>query len=283
MKITLGEFRATVNEAMSIRPTEYPDEWEVTADMIAGDYMNFTMTRKGSRQIGYSLASVWAPFQALKDSDLSWVRTPLPKESVYANDMLEVLKTGQSLTTKTGVRLRPEQNLQEKVALLVAKKVVEQRPDLRVGLIVTLESSSTLLEKFATALGQFMGVKVIVSGAQKTKNPNRPKLNKSSLSGQTLSKAEKDLERWREKTSAGKSPSIRSTFNPKVRKHFSDFIEMSPELEKLWVDHPDTKDLPTVLVVDDIVTTGTSHRDAARELNDAGFTVAGSVAMFKEG
>lgn len=259
----------------------------MTADLIAGDYMGFTINRGDimkNKEPGYTTNGIWAPMQALKEKnvDLNWVTGhPVPNANVTANEMLDVLKTGRSLTTKTGIKLIPEPDLLEKVTTKLARMTFTQVKGLKPDYVVTPESSSRVAELFGDKLAALLGADHVPAGVIKTRDANKPRFDvPQKMKGKPSEKtALASLERWKKKIRKGETPSLRSHFDARSRHHLSHFMDPSDKLIQRWAEEPTGK---TVLLADDVVTTGTTQKDSRRALEELGYVIVGSVAMFKE-
>lgn len=277
MRTTLGALRAMLAETMALRQEE--GRWVVTADMAT--MMGFdTRREKGSSNVvGYEVKGVWAPFQALKDMDAKnlsvMLRKPVP-HGVTANDMLEVLKTMRAKQTESGTIIAPEPGLQQQVAQNAATLAARRYRGKGIDLVVTPQSSSQFAATFGAILAQLIGAKHVEEGVIKTREGivlAMPDHVKNTKTGQD---AEKALQRWKDKLSRGETPSLRSTFKPSIRQHVKGFMSVGNNM----YDH--VGEPRKVLVADDVVTTGSTHLESKRALEEMGFQVVGMVAAFKE-
>jgi hypothetical protein len=262
-----------------------PDHWEVTAGMLerAGSYMGFETRRaKGGGHEGYKTLETWAPFQALKQMDAKGLSVVLQRhvpEGVTANDMLEVLKTEHSMTTKTGVKLVPESGLQDKVAQRAAEITAVRYQGQGIGMVVTPQSSSDFARKFGTYLAGYLGAKPVPAGVIKNLNADQVKLDLPSGVEKTPAgrKAIADLERWKRGLRAGHAPSFRKTFDKRMARYVKGFMTAGDAVLDWGSGEP-----PKILFADDVVTSGSTQTDSARALKELGFDVVANVAVFKE-
>lgn len=272
----MGTLRALLAETMALRQEEA--RWVVTADMATMMGFDTRRAQGTSDVIGYEVKGVWAPFQALKDMDAKhlsvMLRKPVPP-GVTANDMLEVLKTMRLKQTDSGVTLVPEPGLQQQVAQNAAALAARRYRGKGVDLVVTPQSSSQFAATFGAVLATLIGAKHVEEGTVKSNNI-RLELPQHVRSTKTGQDAEKALERWKKKLAAGETPSLRSTFKPSIRQHVKGFMDVGNSM----VDH--VGEPKKVLIADDVVTTGSTHLDSKRALEEMGFEVVGMVAAFKE-
>jgi hypothetical protein len=278
MRLSVGRLRNLVREAMSL--SQQPDHWVVTAGMLtgAGEYMGFAVRREGGAHKGYTTKGTWAPFQALKNMDAARlsgaIRKPVP-EGVTANDMLEVLKTEKSFVTKSGVKLVPEPGLQDNVAQVCARITASRFAGQGITLVVMPQSSSDFGYKFGKYLADLIKATAVPAGVVKNMNPEEVSLELPPGVGDTSAgkNAMRDLGRWKGHLQAGNVPSLRKTFDPRMRHYLRGFMK---------VDDQALSGGGKVLVVDDVVTTGSTQTDTTRALKVKGFTVVANVAAFKE-
>lgn len=271
----MGAIRDILFETMALRQEE--QRWVVTADAVSS--MGFDTRRKGGSVVGYEVKGVWAPVQALKNMDAKNLSIQLGKavpEGVTANDMLKVLKTLQPVTTKNGTVLVPEDGLQEKVAANSAMACAERYRDKGIELVVTPQSSSRFASIFGSILAKHIGARHVEEGVVKAKKGLRLNMPQHVKDTQTGKDAVRAVDRWERTAAAGRQPSLRSTFKPSMRQHVSGFMEPGPNVSP-WVGEG-TK----VLIADDVVTTGSTHTDSVRALEELGFVVVGRVAAVKE-
>jgi len=264
-------------EAMALKPER--DRWLVTPDTIASMGFGSRRAKGSSDMVGYEVKGVWAPFQALKDMDAKNLSVQLGKpvpEGVTANDMLEVLKSMQARKTKSGVVLQPAPELQHEVALQAAAYCARRFQGKRVDLVVSPQSSSRFANIFGSLLADMLRAEHVPEGVVKSQHNiylDMPDHVKDTKTGRD---AQQDVEDWKEKLSRGKVPSLRSSFKPSMRQHLRGFMAASDNLS------PHVGEGKRVLIVDDIVTTGSTQADSARALTDLGFEVVGMVAAVKE-
>lgn len=281
----MGALRELISEVMSMVPYEdeerrrVPAKWTVTPAGIAAMGFAGRLVRGTSAHEGYTTKGIWAPYQALKDMDAEKLSQdmgrPVP-EGVTANDMLEVLKKMQPVTTESGVTLVPAPNLQRDVAYHVARVAYHRYIDKDVDLVVTPQSSSRFAETLGTMLAQLLGAKLINAGLVKSLSRTTLDLPDHVTSTKAGKDAARALERWKNKLKAGEIPSLRSTFQPSMRQHLKNFMELDPRMAEFVGEGK------RVLLVDDVVTTGSTVLDGERELKEMGFEVVGKVAAVKE-
>jgi hypothetical protein len=199
------------------------------------------------------------------------------------DDVVDVLKHETSKALEDGTILVAQPGLQEKVADKVAARAVPiiasmGKPDL----VTCPQSSSDLAAYFGERVAKATGAKFVKFGLLKQRDPSKLSVNmpdhyRGTVREKRLMQA---LERAQQALRNGNF-SLRRGFISRERKMVQNFLEPSDEMMDMATD-PSRKSLPTVLIVDDVVTTGSTQAEAKRKLEEIGFKVVGCVAMFKQ-
>ena len=286
----MGELRRGIlQELLSLQRTT-GNTWEVTARRLAGDYMGFTVNNHPVKP-GYTLMGTWAAVQVEKamgndeeyvDAFQQATGVDIP-HGVKANDMLEVLKhPDRDKVTEKGVKLVAEPGLQEKVADALARMTAKKLGNIRPDIVTCPESSSRMAAMFAERLAGLLGAEFEPAGVMKTQNPDQIDVEvPDAMKGTAAEKRLRyNLDRARRDAKAG-TFSIRHNVVARERRLYSRFMDPSDSMMDRATD-PKGRRGTTVVIADDIVTTGTTQRDAKRALAELGYEVVASVAMFKE-
>lgn len=274
--MTLGTLRVLIREAMNLVAND-DGSWTVTAGFLKG-WSGYA----GFNDAGYKKEGVIAPFQ-INDQfkpDVIKIHKRAPAGAT-PNDVIKVLKTEAPVTSKGGIVLIPENDLLNKVAAIAAKKAKNMLGANKVDIVTTVGSSKRLAGAFAEALANEFGARYVGGGLPKTLKPDDlqltipPKVKGTPKEQKLL----QDFDRARRAIAAGNF-SIKRIFKPSDRKLLRGFLTLSNELLDLGAGSE--KAMPRVIVADDIVTTGSTLQEAARKLQEEGFTIVALVAAFKE-
>lgn len=198
-------------------------------------------------------------------------------------DALVALKHGSAEVK--GVTIVAQEGLQKLTAQFLAPKALRIIGERKVDIVITPESSSTLAAEFGAALASLLGAKFIMGGMvkQTDRATEAEPLPQSLLNDiAALKKFRKNLERFKSAPNSSLKKNFHASERDKVTKWFrpsDDFIDAIMDTEKEREPAPKgTK----VVIVDDIITTGASFTEAARELERmGGFDVVAAIAMFK--
>ena len=198
-------------------------------------------------------------------------------------DALVALKHGTA--TVNGVTITSAPGLQSLVADFIVPRAVKLVGGVKVDIVVTPQSSSRLAAEFGQVLAHHLGAKFVAGGMLKTTDraePIDPLPEKLASDVKALKQFFQALERFKKSSDSSLKKGFHTSQRDLVTKWLrpsGDFLDAVMDVEREREVAPrGTK----VLIVDDIITTGSSLTEAARELERlGGFEVVGALAMFK--
>lgn len=191
-------------------------------------------------------------------------------------DVLDFFLSRQSVTTlSNGVILHAQEGLYEHVLDLLAQRAVRIVSAMKFDIVTNVSSSKPLAGDLAKAIASHMSKQFIPSGVLKTKDPSRVTASKEV--DKTIGK---NLDRFKRAIEKGENPSVRKTFHARQRAQVRGYLEPSMDALDVVTD-PKRTTAPRVLVVDDILTTGSAAREAKSELEAIGYDVVAIIAAFR--
>ncbi len=194
--------------------------------------------------------------------------------------LVQLLKTGEEIkVAKTGEVLIPEPGLREHVIEMLAKHAQRVLSGVgKIDIVTNITSSRPFAVELARTVAEKLGAEFVPSGVMKTKDPFRVRLNPHSKGSQDPSSLT-NLDRFKRKIVAGEEPSLKGVFKTSQRHNVRGYLEPSADARKRVED---VVGLRTV-VIDDVLTTGQSAKEAQIELEAIGYDVVAFLAAFRAG
>ncbi len=204
------------------------------------------------------------------------VQDGLAPAAIEPIDILDFFLSRQAtVTLANGVVLHAQDGLYDHVLDLLAQRAVRILSGVQFDIVTNIHSSKPLAVDLAQAIATYTDKKFIRSGILKTKDPDRVSVTKEV--DKTI---HKNLERFKRAIANGENPSIRKAFHPRQRAHVRGYLEPSMDTLDAITD-PALESSPRVVIVDDILTTGSSVREAKAEIESLGYDVVVTIAAFR--
>lgn len=256
-----------------VSPVEVDDDtWKVEPKPSPGfgdypgiDVKGYTKTLRSSRIPVTSIALVRKQFE--KDA-VDDERAP---ESGRPVDVVKAVKADDSYTNDDGVTYVPVSGLQENVARKAARAIADKWKGEKIDLVSTVESKSELANSFGIELSRLLGANFVPKGILKgTPSMVFP----AGMSDKARASQQKSFDKNVEKGFAMKS------VDPKVRNLIKLNMKASDDvLDK--ATSPDRKEKMRVLLVDDVITSGSTLDGAIEALDGDLIEVIGCAVIFK--
>jgi len=203
------------------------------------------------------------------------VKDGLASDAIEPIDVLDFFLSRKSVDDVRGILLHAEEGLYERVVDLLAQRAVRILGAVEFDIITNVHSSKPLSGDLAKAIASYTKKQFIAAGVLKTKDPERV-----TVAREVDKTIGKNLARLKRAIANGENPSMRKAFHPRQRSHVQGYLE--PSMDALDVATDPTRKTPArVVVVDDILTTGSAAREAKHELESIGYDVVVTIAAFR--
>jgi len=267
--------RQTLSEAINVAADpKSPGTWQVT----------FTgSTDGGNTENGFGFMAPGKPY-IKGTSNRQQVLAPIQVAQSFAGaysknipefspeDVVEAIKLGNASEHNMVIEPGIQEKLAQKFGGRAASWITE-----KVDIVTCPQSRSQLASIFATVIAQKLGAKFVPAGVVKQlKNAQFDPEKLSKMSPTTQKSVTRGLERMK----ADPTPSIRKYVKPAFRSAVQNWQAANDSIIDVALGG-DSK-MYNVIIVDDVVTTGSTFQEAAKALEDLGmFKVVGMLALFK--
>lgn len=267
--------RQTLSEAINVAADpKSPGTWQVT----------FTgSTDGGNTENGFGFMAPGKPY-IKGTSNRQQVLAPIQVAQSFAGaysknipefspeDVVEAIKLGNASEHNMVIEPGIQEKLAQKFGGRAASWITE-----KVDIVTCPQSRSQLASIFATVIAQKLGAKFVPAGVVKQlKNAQFDPEKLSKMSPTTQKSVTRGLERMK----ADPTPSIRKYVKPAFRSAVQNWQAANDSIIDVALGG-DSK-MYNVVIVDDVVTTGSTFQEASKALEDLGmFKVVGMLALFK--
>jgi len=281
VKLRLGTLREILIEYVYLKPEADGKAWDLVTKPIDLGHVDSPAIDQSPG--GFAKAGIWTVAKVARRFPKDYVDDGVVPQGATPDDVLLALKTGQAQKTPGGL-LVPPPGLQDVVTDMMAEKAAKhlRSKGVRPDIVTTPQSSSALGHMFAEKIASALGARYVKFGLLKQQDPDKIDVEvPPSYSPESEKKLRYNLDRARRKIKQQGTFSMRNAFHARERKLVRNFLEPSDEMMDIATD-PSRSNKLSVLVVDDVVTTGSTQEEAKRKLLELDFNVIGAVAMFKE-
>lgn len=280
-----------LKECLNVTETPTPGVWKVSLVTRGTDGGN---TENG---FGFSQKAGGAPFdvsssgikgfvmKALVQVHKTWAKPYEPERLPPFRPVDAIVALKHGTAEVEGAKIVSDQGLQMLVADFMIPRALKVLGSVKVDVVVTPESSSRLAAEFGQSLAHALGARFVAGGMLKSTDSAEavdPLPEKLVNDIKALKQFFNALERFKRSSNSSLKKGFHTSQRDLVTKWLrpsGDFIDTVLDVEREREPSPrGTK----VLLVDDVITTGSSLTEAARELERlGGFEVVGALAMFK--